>query len=71
MASTARKVLTQWTAAVPALAIVLLALTWGRELGPALVVVVAASRPGPEFSPVQLTFAAVASLALYGAFVLT
>jgi Ca2+:H+ antiporter len=29
------------------------------------------SRPGPEFSPVQLAFAAVASLALYGAFVLT
>ncbi len=29
------------------------------------------SRPGPEFSPVQLAFAAVASLVLYGAFVLT
>ncbi|MEV1332493.1 ionic transporter y4hA [Micromonospora costi] len=28
------------------------------------------SRPGPEFSPAQLTFAAVASLALYGLFVL-
>src|SRR5688500_18206042 len=28
------------------------------------------SVPGPEFSPVQLTFAAVASLVLYGAFVL-
>ena len=27
------------------------------------------SRPGPEFSPAQLTFAAVASLALYGLFV--
>jgi Ca2+:H+ antiporter len=29
------------------------------------------SRPGPEFSPAQLAFAAVASLVLYGAFVLT
>jgi Ca2+:H+ antiporter len=29
------------------------------------------SRPGPEFSPGQLAFAAVASLALYGTFVLT
>ena len=29
------------------------------------------SRPGPEFSPGQLAFAAVASLTLYGAFVLT
>jgi Ca2+:H+ antiporter len=29
------------------------------------------SRPGPEFSPAQLTFAALASLVLYGAFVLT
>ncbi|MGN9778340.1 calcium:proton antiporter [Micromonospora sp. H33] len=28
------------------------------------------SRPGPEFSPAQLTFAAVASLALYGLFVM-
>ncbi|MGN9810324.1 calcium:proton antiporter [Micromonospora sp. BQ11] len=28
------------------------------------------SRPGPEFSPAQLAFAAVASLALYGLFVL-
>jgi Ca2+:H+ antiporter len=28
-------------------------------------------RPGPQFSPAQLTFAAVASLVLYGAFVLT
>jgi len=29
------------------------------------------SQPGPEFSPAQLTFAALASLALYGTFVLT
>ncbi|HKG51896.1 MAG TPA: hypothetical protein VKB14_15785 [Actinomycetales bacterium] len=29
------------------------------------------SRPGPEFSPSQLAFAAVASLVLYGVFVLT
>jgi Ca2+:H+ antiporter len=29
------------------------------------------ARPGPEFSPGQLTFAAIASLALYGMFVLT
>ncbi|MGH2700870.1 MAG: calcium:proton antiporter, partial [Actinomycetota bacterium] len=29
------------------------------------------SRPGPEFSPAQLAFAAVASLSLYGMFVLT
>ena len=29
------------------------------------------ARPGPEFSPAQLAFAAVASLALYGMFVLT
>ena len=29
------------------------------------------SRPGPEFSPTQLTFAAVASLALYAMFVVT
>ncbi|MFE4545013.1 calcium:proton antiporter [Arthrobacter sp. NPDC056727] len=29
------------------------------------------SRPGPEFSPLQLGFAAVASLSLYGVFVLT
>ncbi|GAB1509389.1 ionic transporter y4hA [Actinophytocola sp. KF-1] len=29
------------------------------------------SQPGPEFSPAQLTFAALASLALYGMFVLT
>jgi Ca2+:H+ antiporter len=29
------------------------------------------SRPGPQFSPSQLAFAAVASLVLYGAFVLT
>ncbi|HKS02256.1 MAG TPA: ionic transporter y4hA [Arthrobacter sp.] len=29
------------------------------------------SRPGPEFSPLQLGFAAVASLSLYGLFVLT
>jgi Ca2+:H+ antiporter len=29
------------------------------------------SRPGPEFSPAQLTFAAVASLALYAMFVVT
>ena len=29
------------------------------------------SRPGPEFSPAQLAFAALASLLLYGAFVLT
>jgi Ca2+:H+ antiporter len=29
------------------------------------------ARPGPEFSPAQLGFAAVASLALYGMFVLT
>jgi Ca2+:H+ antiporter len=29
------------------------------------------SRPGPEFSPTQLTFAAVASIALYGLFVMT
>ncbi|MFL6065763.1 MAG: calcium:proton antiporter [Friedmanniella sp.] len=29
------------------------------------------SRPGPEFSPAQLGFAAIASLVLYGAFVLT
>lgn len=29
------------------------------------------SRPGPEFSPAQLTFAAVASLALYGMFIVT
>lgn len=29
------------------------------------------SRPGPEFSPAQLAFAALASLVLYGAFVLT
>lgn len=29
------------------------------------------SRPGPEFSPSQLAFAAVASLSLYGMFVLT
>ena len=29
------------------------------------------SRPGPEFSPTQLAFAAVASLVLYGAFVVT
>jgi Ca2+:H+ antiporter len=29
------------------------------------------SRPGPEFSPAQLTFASIASLVLYGAFVLT
>jgi Ca2+:H+ antiporter len=28
-------------------------------------------RPGPQFSPAQLTFAAIASLVLYGAFVLT
>ncbi|MET8837251.1 ionic transporter y4hA [Micromonospora sp. NPDC004540] len=28
------------------------------------------SRPGPEFSPAQLTFAAIASLALYGLFVM-
>ncbi|SCL66751.1 calcium:proton antiporter [Micromonospora chersina] len=28
------------------------------------------SRPGPQFSPAQLTFAAVASLALYGLFVM-
>ena len=32
---------------------------------------VTSSRAGPEFSPTQLGFAAVASLALYGAFVLT
>lgn len=29
------------------------------------------SRPGPEFSPLQIGFAAIASLALYGVFVLT
>lgn len=29
------------------------------------------SRPGPEFSPSQLTFAAIASIVLYAAFVLT
>ena len=29
------------------------------------------SRPGPEFSPAQLTFAALASVILYGLFVLT
>ena len=29
------------------------------------------ARPGPEFSPGQLTFAAIASQALYGMFVLT
>jgi Ca2+:H+ antiporter len=29
------------------------------------------SRPGPEFSPAQLTFAAIASLTLYGVFVMT
>ena len=29
------------------------------------------SQPGPEFSPAQLTFAALASLVLYGTFVLT
>ena len=29
------------------------------------------SQPGPEFSPAQLTFAALASLALYATFVLT
>ena len=29
------------------------------------------SRPGPEFSPAQLAFAAVASLVLYGVFVFT
>lgn len=29
------------------------------------------SQPGPEFSPAQLTFAAIASLGLYGMFVLT
>jgi Ca2+:H+ antiporter len=29
------------------------------------------SRPGPEFSPAQLAFAAIASLVLYGTFVLT
>ncbi|MCW2697651.1 MAG: chaA [Modestobacter sp.] len=29
------------------------------------------ARPGPEFSPAQLTFAAAASLAVYGMFVLT
>ncbi|MGH3613045.1 MAG: calcium:proton antiporter [Pseudonocardia sp.] len=29
------------------------------------------AEPGPEFSPAQLTFAAIASLALYGMFVLT
>jgi Ca2+:H+ antiporter len=29
------------------------------------------SRPGPEFSPAQLTFAAIASLTLYGVFVVT
>ena len=29
------------------------------------------SRPGPEYSPAQLTFAAIASLALYGIFVVT
>jgi Ca2+:H+ antiporter len=29
------------------------------------------SHPGPEFTPAQLTFAAIASLALYAAFVLT
>lgn len=29
------------------------------------------SQPGPEFSPAQLTFAAITSLALYGLFVLT
>jgi Ca2+:H+ antiporter len=29
------------------------------------------SRPGPEFSPVQLVFAAIASLILYGVFVFT
>src|SRR3712207_3112043 len=29
------------------------------------------SRPGPEFSPPQLAFAAVASLVLYGVFVAT
>ena len=29
------------------------------------------SQPGPEFSPAQLTFAALAALALYGMFVLT
>ncbi|HEV8559387.1 MAG TPA: ionic transporter y4hA [Actinophytocola sp.] len=29
------------------------------------------TRPGPEFSPAQLTFAALASLALYGMFVVT
>jgi Ca2+:H+ antiporter len=29
------------------------------------------SRPGPEFSPAQLTFAAVASITLYGMFVMT
>ena len=29
------------------------------------------SRPGPEFSPPQLAFAAIASLILYGVFVVT
>jgi Ca2+:H+ antiporter len=35
-----------------------------------LVVPTFTSRPGPQFSPAQLTFAAVASLALYGLFVM-
>ncbi|MET7966957.1 ionic transporter y4hA [Micromonospora sp. NPDC005305] len=35
-----------------------------------LVVPTFTSRPGPQFSPAQLTFAAVASLALYGLFVI-
>ncbi|MET8351721.1 MULTISPECIES: ionic transporter y4hA [unclassified Micromonospora] len=35
-----------------------------------LVIPTFTTRPGPQFSPAQLTFAAVASLALYGLFVL-
>ncbi|WP_405432990.1 calcium:proton antiporter [Micromonospora sp. NBC_00617] len=35
-----------------------------------LVIPTFTARPGPQFSPAQLTFAAVASLALYGLFVL-
>ncbi len=48
-----RRVLRSWTGVAPVLALVLLALTWGRELGPVFVVVVAAALVGAVLAAVH------------------
>ncbi len=53
MATTTRPALLTWTTVAPVAALVLLALTWGRDAGPVLVVVVAAALVGAVLAAVH------------------